>query len=86
MVKKKTALLDHISEVYQLLNKKYPRGLYWMIAGDFNDLNNKKIIGITPNFQQVVNKPTRNNPPRVLDKIVTTLGAYYQDQLSSPSG
>ena len=73
---KKTALLDHIAEVYQLL---YQRGLHWIIAGDFNDLNHKKNLDISPKFQQLVTKPTRENPPRILDKIVTTLGAYYQE-------
>ena len=33
---------------------------------------------------QVVNKPTRHNPPRVLEKIVTTLGAYYQEPIILP--
>ena len=32
--RKKTALLDHIAEVYQLMNTKYARGLHWIIAED----------------------------------------------------
>ena len=35
--KKKTALLDHISEVYHILNKRYNQGLHWILAGDFNE-------------------------------------------------
>ena len=76
--KKKTALLDHIAEVYHILNSRYKKGLHWIIAGDFNELKIKSILDISPNFKQVVNQPTRFNPPAILDKIITTLHAYYQ--------
>ena len=76
--RKKTALLDHIAEVYQLMNTKYARGLHWIIAGDYNELKIESILNITPRFKQVVTEPTRMNPPRILDKIITTLSHYYQ--------
>ena len=62
--RKKTILLDHISEVYQIMNKNYKDGLHWIIAGDFNDLKDQKILDISPSLKQVVTKPTRNNPPQ----------------------
>ena len=37
--RKKTVLLDHIAEVYNLLISKYQKGLHWILAGDTNDLN-----------------------------------------------
>ena len=38
--KNKTATLDHISEVYNLLNTKYGKGTFWILAGDTNTLKN----------------------------------------------
>ena len=77
--RKKTALLDHIAEVYQQMSTKYSRGLHWIIAGDYNDLKIDSILDISPRFKQVVTKPTRLNPPRILDKIITTLADFYQE-------
>ena len=76
--KKKTVLLNHIAEVYQLLNRKYKRGLHWMLAGDFNDLKIQPILDISPSLKQVVTQPTRFNPPAILDKIITSLHSHYQ--------
>ena len=42
--KKKTALLDHIAEVHQMLSAKYRKGLHWILAGDFNELKDEKIL------------------------------------------
>ena len=36
--KKKTLLIDHISETFSQLKTKYGRGTHFIIAGDFNDL------------------------------------------------
>ena len=74
--RKKTALIDHISEVYQILGKKYKKGLHWIISGDFNELNDRKILEISPSLKQVVTEPTRLNPPAILDKIITTLHTF----------
>ena len=82
--RKKTALLDHIAEVYQIMNSKYTRGLHWIIAGDYNELKIDSILNITPRFKQIVTKPTRLNPPRILDKIITTLSKYYQEPIILP--
>ena len=76
--RKKTALIDHISEVYQLLSSKYNKGLHWIIAGDFNELKDQKILEISHSLKQVVAQPTRLNPPSILDKIITSLHSYYQ--------
>ena len=76
--KKKTALLDHISEVYHMINKLYKQSVHWILAGDFNELKTGKILEISPNLRQVVTFPTRYNPPAILDKIITSLHKYYQ--------
>ena len=76
--KKKTALIDHIAQVYQLLSSKYPSGLHWILGGDFNELKDQKILEISGSLKQVVSEPTRFNPPAILDKIITSLHTYYQ--------
>ena len=82
--RKKTILLDHIAEVYQLMSTKYSRGLHWILAGDFNELKIQGILDIYPQLKQVVTKPTRTNPPRILDKVITTLSALYQTPIILP--
>ena len=85
--RKKTVLLDHISEVYNLLCSKYKRGLHWIIAGDTNDLRLDPILMMNPNLKQVVQNFTRMNPPRLLDPIITTLSRFYQvPQVLHPFG
>ena len=36
--RKKTALLDYLSDVYHVMNKQNSEGTYWIIAGDANYL------------------------------------------------
>ena len=82
--KKKTLLLDHIAEVYHLLNSKYQRGLYFILAGDTNDLKLEPILNLSPNLKQMVNSPTRQNPDQILDPIITNLSKYYQTPVCLP--
>ena len=77
--RKKTVLLDHIAQVYQQMNTKYKKGLHWIICGDTNDLKLDSILHMNANLKQVVKNPTRLNPPRILDPIITTLSDYYQE-------
>ena len=76
---KKKLLLDHISDAYNLLSKKYPNGLHFCLSGDTNHLKLDSILSLDSRFAQIVNKPTRMNPPAVLDTIITSLGPYYQE-------
>ena len=76
--RKKSLLLDHIAEVHSLLSSKYKNGLHWILCGDTNDLKLDEILNLNSNFKQVVQQPTRLNPPRILDPIITTLAHYYQ--------
>ncbi len=76
--RKKSALFDHIAEVYHLLSSKYVSGLYWIIAGDKNQFRLDGIINLNPDFKQLVDKPTRLNPPRILDVIITNLSKFYK--------
>ena len=76
--KKKTATLDHIAETYNFLNAKYGKGLYWILAGDTNDLKLDPILHLSSSLKSVVTKPTRLNPDRILDNIITDLSKWYQ--------
>ena len=82
--RKKTQLLDHIAESYHLLCSNYRNCLFFIIAGDTNDLKLNSILNLSPNFKQLVLSPTRMNPPKMLDPIITTLSKYYQTPLCIP--
>ena len=76
--RKKTAMLDHISETYNFLSTKYGKGVYWMLAGDTNDLKLDQILSLSPNLKSLVKKPTRLNPDNILDNIISDMGKWYQ--------
>ena len=70
--------MDHIAEVFHLLSAKYKDGLFWVIAGDKNEMKVDQILNLNSNFKQCVDQPTRLNPPAMLDPIITDLHKYYQ--------
>ena len=71
--KMKTVLLDHIAETYNFLSTKYKKGLYWMLAGDTNDLKLDAILNLSPAMKSLVKTPTRRNPDSILDNIITNM-------------
>ena len=78
---KKSLLLDHISEAYNILCTKYDRGLHFVLAGDTNDLNLDTILSLSPSLVQIVQGWTRMDPPAMLDPIIMTLSHLYQEPL-----
>ena len=82
--RKKSVLLDHLSESFNLLSSKYTDGLYFIIAGDTNDLKLDSILSLSPNMKQVVSQNTRLNPPAMLDPILTTMSKFYQSPICLP--
>ena len=82
--KKKTALLDHIAETYNFLNTKYGKGLYWLLAGDTNDLKLDPILHLNPNLKSLVKTPTRLNPDNILDNLITDMAKWYQTPVCLP--
>ena len=60
------------------MSKKYPDGTFLILAGDTNDLKLDAILNLSPQMRQVVATPTRLDPPRLLDPIITTLSKFYQ--------
>ena len=71
--RKKAIMLDHISETYNFLSTKYGKGVYWMLAGDTNDLKLDQILSLSPNLKSLGKKPTRLNPDNILDNIINIL-------------
>ena len=80
--KKKSVLLDHISETFHLLSSRYQSGLHFIMAGDTNDLKLDSILSLSPQLVQVVRTPTRKGA--ILDPIITTLSKYYQSPVCLP--
>ena len=79
--KRKTLLLDHVSDAYNILSTKYGRGLHFVLAGDTNDLKLDSILNLSPNLIQIVQKWTRMSPPAILDPIMMTLSNLYQEPM-----
>ena len=75
--KHKSLFLDHICETYNFLSSKYNDGLYWLLAGDTNELNLDSILRLDPNIKQMVEEPTRVGSDKILDPIITNLCKYY---------
>ena len=53
-----TLLLDHITDVFNILSYKYPKGLHWILAGDLNRMNLDPILAIDKKFKQIVQDST----------------------------
>ena len=81
---KKEQLFDHIAQTYHLLSAKYGHGLHFIIAGDTNRLNLSPILNLSPSLSQCVKVPTRLDPPRILDPVITTLHKYYTEPVTKP--
>ena len=71
-------LLDHITDVYNILSSKYTKGLHWILAGDTNRMKLDTVLNLDQRMKQIVQSPTRLNPPAILDPVITTLGSYCQ--------
>ena len=71
----KTPLLDHITDTFNLLSRKYQNGLYWILAGDTNELKLDAILNMDPNMKQIVKDSTRPSKKslNILDPIIMTL-------------
>ena len=77
-------MFDHIASTYHYLCSKYGHGIDFIIAGDTNRLNLSPILNLSPNLHQVVKVPTRLNPDRTLDPIITTLKKYHCEPITKP--
>ena len=79
--RKRTALIDHISEVY--FGLKTPT-MGFICAGDKNDIKMEKFLEISQTFRQIVTTPTYPGG-KILDICLTDLGSYYREpQIRNP--
>ena len=76
--RKKSLLLDHLNQAFNLISTKYGNDTHFIIAGDTNDLKLDNILNLSHNMKQLVTDFTRLDPPALLDPIMSTLGSYYQ--------
>ena len=60
------------------MSTKHQEGVHFILAGDTNDLKLDSILSLSPMMKQIVSNPTRWNPPRMIDPVITTLSKYYQ--------
>ena len=67
-----------------MLLARYGQGLHFIIAGDYNRLDIRPILNLSPSLSQLVTIPTRTNPDATLDKIISTLRKYYLPPTSLP--
>ena len=81
---KKKELYDHIAETFHFLSAKYGSNLQYVIAGDTNRLSLKPILSLSHSLSQVVKLPTRLNPDRMLDPIITTMARYFEEPVTIP--
>ena len=82
--RKKSLLLDHINQAFNIISAKYKEGLHFIIAGDTNDLKLDNILNLSHDMRQLVTGVTRLDPPAILDPIMSTLSLYYQMPVCLP--
>ena len=84
--RKKTLLLDHICDTYNLLSSQYSEGTHWIIAGDVNELKIDSILSLHHKMSQVVDFKTRpkSNSDKIHDPVITTLSSMYQKPIPLP--
>ena len=81
----KTTLLNHISEAFNILSRKYTKGLHFILGADANHLKLDSILSLRQDMRSLVEDFTRlGPPPAMLDPIITTLGSYYQRPVCYP--
>ena len=79
--RKNKQLIDHISITYNSLKIQHPEAAFLM-SGDKNDLDEKHILALNPNFRQIVSKNTRNL--KILTILITDLHSYFHSPLIIP--
>ena len=72
--RKNNLLVDHISVTYNSLKMQHPCA-GTLICGDKNNLDEKRILALDPNFQQIVTEHTRKN--KILTIVITDLQSFF---------
>ena len=81
----KTALINHLQEAFNIISRKYTKGLHFIMGADANHLKLDRILSLRSDMRSLVEDFTRMGPPpAMLDPIITTLGCYYQKPVCYP--
>ena len=72
--RKNNLLIDHISVTWNSLKIQHPDA-GTLICGDKNSLDDKKLLALDPNFNQIVSQNTRKD--KILSIIITDLQSYF---------
>ena len=59
----KKTLLNHITEAFNIISRKYPKGLHFILGADANHLKLDSILSLRPDMRSVVEDVTRLGPP-----------------------
>ena len=73
---KRSDFIYHVSEAFTLLSAKYGPNIYFAICGDFNRLNIKPILNLSPNLSHLISVPTRKTPGRDIRKYNLNPGIF----------
>ena len=76
-LKKNNHLFDHISVTYNSLKMQHPCAAA-IICGDKNDLDEKRIVALDPNFHQIVTQNTWKNKICLLSLQIFKAFLMYQ--------
>ena len=79
--RKNLKLIDHISITYHSLKIQHPEAAI-IISGDKNNLDERKLLALNPDFRQIVTQNTRQN--KTLTIIISDLHRYYQTPVIIP--
>ena len=79
--KKNLLLIDHISVTYNSLKIQHPDAAI-LLSGDKNNLDEKKILALNPNFRQMVRQNTRQN--KILTIVISDLHMFYHNPTIIP--
>ena len=79
--KKNLLLIDHISVTYNSLKIQHPDAAI-LLSGDKNNLDERKILALNPNFRQMVRQNTRQN--KILTIVISDLHMFYHNPTIIP--
>ena len=82
-ISSRTLMYDHMAESINLIKAKY-KNVHFLLLADSNKLDLSPILNMSEGLVQVVDIPTRLNPPATLDTIMTDLSSLYRKPVTKP--
>ena len=79
---RKSQLVEHIALNYSELKVKH-KDFFFLMGGDKNDLDTKKLLDISPALHMLNTKPTHGN--KNIDVLITDMAHLYHESVILPS-